>query len=161
MPQSATIEIKTKAGKEELNDKAEFEIGGVASKEETVPVGQKRMIKLFASEAADIDLVIVKSDSYKPELAAGSCGQKFEPIHVTFGDKGPFKLDRALFLSGEAVRQMLPTTVDSVYVDNRLPRDVNISVLVVGKKSDPPSTGNVPANQGSQPAVGSSLTPGH
>lgn len=160
MPQTATIEIKAKAGKEELADKSEYEIGGYAAVADVVVCAhRKQAVDLYAGPLDGIDAIILKSDSYKPVKCAD---HEYDPIQADFNDAEKwFDLKAPLFLGGPAIDRFFKYTVSTaksaaasgepapvpdaigndkdlrrVTIDNRMPQDVKISVLVVRKKAD-------------------------
>ncbi|MEZ6122964.1 MAG: hypothetical protein R3C49_07285 [Planctomycetaceae bacterium] len=140
MPQTAMIEINTKAGNEKLTDKAEFAIGGyVAILEEVICANDEGVLNLYGGPANHIDQVIVKSDLYEhPKCSEKYSEKQYCPVKIEFanGNGQPienfdFSLRRALFLSGECIRKLGSPDFVKMKVTNDMPRDIKISVMII------------------------------
>ncbi len=155
MPQTASIDLKVKADKTEVTDKAEFEVELSAKAEKTVRVNGKGKIKINAGEVEDVDFVMIKSDAYQPDFPKGTCNKTYKPIQVMFEGKEWFDLKRATFISGPATSVLLPQTVKTLHVDNRLPRDITVTVFY-GTRVEEEAAGNGSGNGAGQDTSGQS-----
>lgn len=154
MAQSAIVDIKAQAGKEQVQGKIELAVDAyVAVVDESICANGKGEIELLMGPKDRVDFLLIRSDAYeRPSVNGctpdGNGEQPYIEYAFVCDDEecdAKYQLKHAHLFAGSLSMKGLPPKLDKVVIDNKLTVDVKISILAARTKK--PTTGDCdPAN---------------
>ncbi len=140
MPVEAKVKITVTAGKETVEDTFGISAdSAVAITEQMVCANDEAWIELYAGKRESICFLLLKTDPTVAPVSPGCPAKDPEYVHFDFTEKetdipNPKPLKHFAFITPELGGDTLPPMVNYLYINNKLTKDVKISVLAARKK---------------------------
>lgn len=140
MPTEAKVKITVSAGKEAVEDTFTIQAdSAVAVTDQMVCANDEAWIELYAGKKESLCFLLLKTDPLAVPATAGCPPREPEYVHYAFSETDqltsePQPLKHFAFITPEQGGKDLPAMVNYLYINNKLTKDIKISVLAARKK---------------------------